>query len=78
LLFLSPAPIPLPSLPPPPPVSHTHLPLLSTVFVSTAAALPGANAITLGPRGSLVGALCYKPEGSGFDFRLRHWIFQFT
>jgi hypothetical protein len=23
-------------------------------------------------------AQCYKLEGEGFDFRLRHWIFQLT
>jgi hypothetical protein len=23
-------------------------------------------------------AICYKPEGHGFDSRLGHWIFQFT
>jgi hypothetical protein len=26
----------------------------------------------------VVEALCYKPEGRGFDSRLGHWIFQFT
>jgi hypothetical protein len=26
----------------------------------------------------LVKALCYKPEGHGFDFRWGHWIFQLT
>jgi hypothetical protein len=26
----------------------------------------------------LVEALCYKPEGRGFDSRSGHWIFQLT
>jgi hypothetical protein len=26
----------------------------------------------------MVEALCYKPEGRGFDSRLGHWIFQLT
>jgi hypothetical protein len=26
----------------------------------------------------MVEALCYKPEGLGFDSRRGHWIFQFT
>jgi len=26
----------------------------------------------------LVGALCYKPEGHGFDARLGHWDFSLT
>jgi hypothetical protein len=26
----------------------------------------------------LVEALCYKPEGRGFDSRWGHWIFQLT
>jgi hypothetical protein len=31
-----------------------------------------------GARGSVVEALCYKPEGRGFDSRSGHWIFQLT
>jgi hypothetical protein len=29
-------------------------------------------------RAQLVEALCYKPEGRGFDSRSGHWIFQLT
>jgi hypothetical protein len=35
--------------------------------------------ITLGARGgAVVEALCYKPEGRGFDSRWCHWNFSLT